>query len=398
MAREVWITGCGLISSLGEGRQAHWESLSDPTIWQSRADSKILPPHTVQHMVPLNLDRFIQRKGDQRQMGPLMHYGCHAAGLALAEAGIAGNAPLLARTHLIVASPSGERDIAVDEQVLTAYIQNPNSDAWLNEKLSTNLRPTLFLSQLPNLFAGNISIVLGVAGSSRTFMGEESAGLDAARIAYERVAANQGDVFLVGAAFHAVRPEVLMIFEAYGLLHGTTVPPLWQRPVEGVVLGSVGAFLVLEAREHAEARGARGLARLGSVLAGHADRSPGSAARVADHQWKKILANSGGPISATLSGACGGGTITHEEHDFLAAHANAGPVRGTAAALGHSMEASFFANIGLAITCLEQGRLFPALAPGEPIEARPSGAMERLAVTSWGHFQGEGTALIERIA
>src|SRR5690348_2223875 len=195
MAREVWITGCGLISSLGEGRQAHWESLSDPAIWQRRADSKILPPHTVQHMVPLNLDRFIQRKGDQRQMGPLMHYGCHAAGLALTEAGIAGNAPLLERTHLIVASPSGERDIAVDEQVLTAYIQNPNSDAWLNEKLSTNLRPTLFLSQLPNLFAGNISIVLGVAGSSRTFMGEESAGLDAARIAYERVAANQGDVF-----------------------------------------------------------------------------------------------------------------------------------------------------------------------------------------------------------
>src|SRR5262249_25215592 len=129
----------------------------------------------------------------------------------------------------------------------------------------------------------------------------------------------------------------------------------------------------------------------------HADRTLGSATRVADRQWEKIITKSGGSLSATLSGACGGGTITHEEHDFLAAHADARPVRGTAGALGHSMEASFFANIGLAITCLEQGRLFPAIDPAEPIEARPAGTMDRLAVTSWGHFQGEGTALIERI-
>ena len=46
-----------------------------------------------------------------------------------------------------------------------------------------DLRPTLFLAQLSNLLAGNISIVHGVTGSSRTFMGEEAAGVDAVRIA-----------------------------------------------------------------------------------------------------------------------------------------------------------------------------------------------------------------------
>ena len=39
------------------------------------------------------------------------------------------------------------------------------------------------LAQLANLLAGNISIVHGVIGSSRTFMGEEGAGIDALRIA-----------------------------------------------------------------------------------------------------------------------------------------------------------------------------------------------------------------------
>ena len=52
----------------------------------------------------------------------------------------------------------------------------------------SDLRPTLFLAQLSNLLAGNISIVHGVTGSSRTFMGEEAAGVDAVRIALARIA------------------------------------------------------------------------------------------------------------------------------------------------------------------------------------------------------------------
>ena len=51
----------------------------------------------------------------------------------------------------------------------------------------SDLRPTLFLAQLSNLLAGNISIVHGVTGSSRTFMGEEAAGVDAVRIAAARI-------------------------------------------------------------------------------------------------------------------------------------------------------------------------------------------------------------------
>jgi 3-oxoacyl-[acyl-carrier-protein] synthase II len=396
--REVWVTGCGLVSTLGEGRDAHWASLTQANAWQSRPASARFAPHTIYPMVPLELDRFIPRKGDQRAMGPLMHYGCYAAGMALAEAGIAGNEALLTHTHLVVAAPGGERDATVDEQILTAQADKPNDGGWLNEMLATGLRPTLFLAQLPNLFAGNISIVHGVCGSSRTFMGEESAGLDAVRIAWERIAAGQGDLFLVGAAFNAERPETLLMFEPYGLLRENPVPPLWHRPARGMTLGSAGAFLVMEARSHAEARGARGLARISSVKAGYSDRKPGSAANLAAGQWQQLAPPSVDLAPAVLSGACGAGLITGEEREFLAGRAGAPGVRGTAAALGHSMEASFLANLGLAITCMEQGRLFPALAPDEPIEARGSGAADKLMITSWGHHRGEGLALIERVA
>src|SRR4026208_2590810 len=87
-----------------------------------------------------------------------------------------------------------------------------NAEAFVNERLMNDLRPTLFLAQLSNLLAGNISIVHGVTGSSRTFMGEEQCGVEAVRIAHARIAAGQSDLALVGGAYNAERWEVILHF------------------------------------------------------------------------------------------------------------------------------------------------------------------------------------------
>ena len=139
--------------------------------------------------------------------------GTYAAGLALDSAGVKGNAGLLGRMDMIVAAGGGERDSAVDEAILSALPSAPDPGVLLNERLMGDLRPTLFLAQLSNLLAGNISIVHGVVGSSRTFMGEEAAGVDAVRIACARIAGGQGDLFLVGGSYNAERPEVLLQYE-----------------------------------------------------------------------------------------------------------------------------------------------------------------------------------------
>ena len=121
----------------------------------------------------------------------------------------------------------------------------------------SDLRPTLFLAQLPNLLAGNISIVHGVVGSSRTFLGEEAAGVDAVRIAHARIASGQSELTLVGGAYNAARWDILLIFEQAGTALKDKFAPVWDRgPHGGLAVGNMGAFLVLESREHAEARGA----------------------------------------------------------------------------------------------------------------------------------------------
>src|SRR5947208_14783694 len=76
-----------------------------------------------------------------------------------------------------------------------------------------DLRTTLFLAQLSNLLAGNIAIVHGVSGTSRTFMGEEVAGADAARIALARIAAGQSDIALIGGSHNGERKDVLVLYE-----------------------------------------------------------------------------------------------------------------------------------------------------------------------------------------
>ena len=120
---------------------------------------------------------------------------------------------LLDRADMIVAAGGGERDIAVDTAIMAGLRKTNTPGAFLNERLMSDLRPTLFLAQLPNLLAGNISLVHGVVGSSRTFMGEEAAGVDAVRVAQARIAAGQSELTLVGGAYHGTRWDVLLTFE-----------------------------------------------------------------------------------------------------------------------------------------------------------------------------------------
>src|SRR4249919_3220766 len=209
-AREVWITGIGIISCLGEGPDAHWRRLTQA---KPVADTTTFAPFVVHPLAPINFDAQIPKKGDQRQMENWQRIGTYAAGLALDSAGAKGKTDILSRMDMIVAAGGGERDLTVDSNILSGIGRAANPAAFLNERLMSDLRPTLFLAQLSNLLAGNISIVHGVTGSSRTLMGEESAGIDAVRIAHARMGAGQSDIALGGGSYIGERPDLLMLYD-----------------------------------------------------------------------------------------------------------------------------------------------------------------------------------------
>jgi 3-oxoacyl-[acyl-carrier-protein] synthase II len=384
--RDPLITGIGLISCLGEGENAHLAALDAfvPVI-----DETSFAPYLVHPMTNLALDTQIPKRGDQRQMEPWQRFGVYAAGLALDSAKAKGDPALLERMDMIVAAGGGERDYAVDAAILAAMPKADDPDAYLNEHLLSDLRPTLFLAQLSNLLAGNISIVHGVIGSSRTFMGEEASGADALHIACARIEAGQSEICLVGGSFNAQRPDAFL-HDAMGhaLWRGPFVP-VWSREAQGggTILGSVGCFLVIESRAHARARGVTPKARIAGVMTDRCRRAPGQAAANAARQ----IAALGGAdaASAVISAASGGAGATAEERSFLDGLGL--PVRAASTALGNSVEPSFPAAIALAAMSVGRGKLFPPLEPAEtPFDGAPAG----LFVTSWGFWRGEATALV----
>jgi 3-oxoacyl-[acyl-carrier-protein] synthase II len=392
-AREVWITGIGLVSCLGEGVEAHWQGLAQP----SGADTTAFPPYVLHRAVAVDFDKQIPKKGDQRQMEAWQRYGVYAAGLALESAGMKGNADLLARTDMIVAAGGGERDAKVDISVLAGLRSAQNRGAYLNQRLMSDLRPTLFLAQLANLMAGNISIVHGVTGSSRTFMGEEPAGVDAVRIALARIGAGQSQIALVGGAYNAERFEVVLHYVMGQYLTRDKHTHVWERLAMGggLELGTLAAFLVLEERAHAEKRGAKPFARLARVESGFTKRKPGEVKAALERMWAGIESRVRPQTAAVISGATGIEPITSEERAFLSSHPGLA-VRATGTHLGHAMEPQFPANIALAAMALQRGQLFPP-CDASGTERAMDAPLRQVMVTSIGHRRGESLALVEAV-
>ncbi len=389
---EVWITGIGLATSLGEGLDANWDALNQRRI---NVDEKNFAPYIVHPFAPVNLDAQIPKKGDQRQMEAWQRIGTYAAGLALDSAGVKGNKDILGRMDMIVAAGGGERDIAVDSSILSAEAKGNSAPGFLNERLMSDLRPTLFLAQLSNLLAGNIAIVHGVTGSSRTFMGEEVAGVDATRIALARIASGQSDIALIGGSQNGERKDLLVLYEFGEFNLKDKFVPVWARQQHaGFALGSAGAFLVIESKAHALARGAKPFARLTNVVADLSRRKhPGDVTATLAGLWSKLgkLDSKG----AIITGATGAEPVTSEERAFLKQHPDFA-VRATGTSFGHTMEAQFPLGIALAALSISKNALF---APNDStgVEIEMSKPPAQIVVVGAGHWRGEGMALVEAV-
>jgi 3-oxoacyl-[acyl-carrier-protein] synthase II len=389
---EVWITGIGLATSLGEGLDANWDALNARRI---NVDEKGFAPYIVHPFAPVNLDAQIPKKGDQRQMEAWQRIGTYAAGLALASAGVKGNKEILGRMDMVIAAGGGERDLAVDCNILNMEAKGNCAPGFLNERLMNDLRPTLFLAQLSNLLAGNIAIVHGVSGTSRTFMGEEAASIDAARIALARIAGGQSDIALIGGSQNGERKDLLVLYEYADFNLKDKFVPVWARQENpGFALGSAGAFLVIESRAHAEARGAKPYARLTNVIADLARRKhPGEVTQSLQQLWSKLGKLEG--KGAIITGATGAEPVTSEERAFLSQHADFA-VRATGTMFGHTMETQFPLGLGLAALSISRGALFP---PNDPtgLEIEMPQPPTQIIVIGAGHWRGEGMALVEAV-
>jgi 3-oxoacyl-[acyl-carrier-protein] synthase II len=185
--KEVWITGIGIVSSLGEGLDAigmrSMKSASMSTRSVLRLTSCIRwrrSPST--HRSP---------KGDQRQMEAWQRIGTYAAGLALDSAGVKGVGKL-GRMDMVVA-PAAANVISRSTPRSSTPTSRKFGPGFLNERLMNDLRPTPFSSQSARRqYRHRPWRLRNVAH----LQGEEASSIDAA-LACTR--SGQSDIALIGA-------------------------------------------------------------------------------------------------------------------------------------------------------------------------------------------------------
>src|SRR5262249_13051926 len=154
---------------------------------------------------------------------------------------------------------------------------------------------------------------------------------------------------------------------------------------------STGAFLVIESKAHATARGAKPFARLTRVVSDRSHRrEDGAITASLTKLWSSLGEIRDG--TTILTGATGSEPATSEERVFLAEHPGHA-VRATGTRFGHNLDTQFALGLGVAALSISRGALFP---PGDSsgVEIEMKGAPTQIVVVGTGHWRGEGMALV----
>lgn len=391
---DVVITGIGIVTCQGVGKDAHAAMLTAGEAPKTIIETEKFKPYPVHPLPEIDWSQQIPKRGDQRQMETWQRLGVFTAGLALDDAGFKDDLEACGTMDMIVAAGGGERDINVDTLIVNEGLKRNDRELLLNEKLTTELRPTLFLAQLSNLLAGNISIVHKVTGSSRTFMGEEASGISAIETAFYRIKSGESSHALVGGAFAAERMDMILLFEAINAHALGDWHPLWSRRPEdggGIVMGSLSAFLVLESRAHAEGRGTHIYATIDAVEGDRGHRGDGKL----EARLERLL----GPAKdaptkgmVVFSGNSGQHDLAAKEKAVLETTLPQAAVRGYGGVSGHGLEAQFPLGLAFAALAVANEAKVPAF---DPAHEKPMDAGTRTAiVTTVGHVRGEGVAIL----
>ena len=239
--REVVVTGLGVVSPIGTGTEAFWQSLL--------AGRDAVAPLTV-----FDATRFRTRiaqtvSEEARGPGdPAVVFALRAAGEALAHAGLDSaqrRSCGLALATTAAGWTAGQRLFeaheAGDDSTFETLLEHP--DALLKEGA-----PWALAAQV------------GLEGSCALLSPACAAASSAIAWAAQRIRDGDSDLILAGAT-DALTEVVFAGFHAMRLLADDACRP-FSAGRRGLVLSEGAAFLVLESAEHARARGAATLARL----------------------------------------------------------------------------------------------------------------------------------------
>lgn len=228
--RRVAITGVGVVSCCGIGKEAFWEGLCGPAPDGERRVHQFDPTVWFGPKEVRQVDRFAQ-------------LAMAAATQALDDAGKVGADP--DRAGVIIATGVG--GVQTWEDQVAVFL----------ERGARRVSPRLIPMMMPNAAAATVSMRLGWRGPCETTGTACAAGTHAIGNAARMIASGRCQVMLAGGSEASMTPVAIAGFANMTALSTSGVSRPFDLERDGFVVAEGSAVLLLEDLERARQRGAR---------------------------------------------------------------------------------------------------------------------------------------------
>ena len=249
--RRVVVTGIGLITPLGTGKEKTWKNLLNGECGIDKITAFDTSEHTVHiagEVKDFNPEDYIEKK-ELKKMGRFSQFAIAATKEALADAKFEITPENAERVGTIIGSGIGGLDII--EQEITKLV----------EKGPKKVSPFYIPAAILNMASGNTSIYVGSKGPNKTVVTACASGTNSIGDAFQTILLNKADVMIAGGTEATVTPSGIAGFANLKALSTNPDPKKASRPFtadrDGFVLAEGAGILILEELEHAKKRGAK---------------------------------------------------------------------------------------------------------------------------------------------
>jgi len=404
--KRVVVTGAGAVSALGNDwaavrarlasghnavvRMDDWAAIGGlNTQLAAQVPSFEVPPHYTRKLM--------------RTMGRVAQMAVVASESALADAGLAGH-PIVTDGRMGIAygsstgTPSAAQDFA----------------RMMSDLTTDGINATTYIRMMAHTTAVNIGLFLGVTGRILTTSSACTSGSHGIGYAYETIAMGRQVAMLAGGAEELDATEAAVFDTLFAASTRNDAPQATPRPFDaardGLVLGEGAGTLVLEALDHAQARGARILAE----VVGYGTNSDGNHVTQAQPetmaQAMRMALEDAGLQAQQIGYINAHGTAT-EQGDLAEAQAthmvfgDGTPISSLKSYLGHTLGACGALEAWMTIEMMRDGWFAPTInldtpdprcAPLDHIVGAARGLDVEYAMSNNFAFGGINTSLIFR--
>lgn len=359
--KRVVVTGVGLVTPIGIGKEAFWESNVKgrsgichlPEFDQFEFTSKAFG-----YVKDFNPQKYGLTMNEIRRMDRITQFGVVCCDQAVKDAGINWQVINRRRVGVNIANAVAGTKF-MDEEFIV--LTNMGKDVVNPEDVS----PYAYARSMPNTTSNEIAYRYGLKGICSTMATGCTSGIDSIGFGYDQIRSGDLDMVICGASEAPITPVTIAAFEVIDTLTTNNEPPeMASRPFDktrnGFVLAEAAGVLILEELEHALERGVHIYAEIsGYASVNNATHMTG-------------LKPDGADLARAINLALEEGGVAKSEVDYINAHGSGTkqndisetgayksvfgelaykiPISGTKSMTGHPLGAA--SSVETAVCCL----------------------------------------------